>query len=376
MVTRRERPLADPERRRRSAVQRRAPGRSPRCPARRAPRTPPRCRRAVRRSPAAGHVRQPPGTIRPGGHPRRPGVTAGRPTGQPVSTVTGPRAPVTADVRRTAPPGSSGTRLGVARTPRAVSRRVQAGGRVARPGRPRRPGGRRRRRRTRRAGAPGPAGRTPRARSGGPPRERAPPPTRSTRSTVAPCGDQRVEAVGERAEHALDRRPGQVRRGRTVRRVRPCTAPVACGRFGVRSPSRYGTRTSPSAPAGRTAPARTARRGRRRAAPAAASSTRAALSVHDQRQEPAGGVGEAGDRAARVVGGRRRRTRRPCRRCRSRRPRRPGRRRPRAPAAALSPVPGPSGGTVGQARRRAGRAEHRGHARCARPKPSSSRSRR
>ncbi|PRC61794.1 hypothetical protein C6A85_06615, partial [Mycobacterium sp. ITM-2017-0098] len=34
------------------------------------------------------------------------------------------------------------------------------------------------------------------------------------------------------------------------RTVTPCRAPVASGRFGDRSPSKYGTRVRPSAPAG------------------------------------------------------------------------------------------------------------------------------
>ena len=67
----------------------------------------------------------------------------------------------------------------------------------------------------------------------------------------------------------------------------PVRIAVASGRFGVRSPSKYGTSTSPAgAGRGGRGPGGRARRGPRRAARAIASSTRAALSVATSGRKP------------------------------------------------------------------------------------------
>ena len=109
---------------------------------------------------------------------------------------------------------------------------------------------------------------------------------------------QRLEPVEEPADDALDGGAGEVAPVTSVRR--PANVPVASGRFGVRSPSRYGSSVNPPAPAG---------------APSASSSNSAwstpssrAHGIGDlggvqrahQRQEPPGGVGEPGDGAGRV----------------------------------------------------------------------------
>ena len=133
--------------------------------------------------------------------------------------------------------------------------------------------------------------------------------------------------------------------GVQVSRVRPCSEAVACGRSGVRSPSKYGHQD-------RAAGARRGGQGEVGEAgvvdaeqPRGGVEHPRRVERGDQRQEAAGGVGEAGDDAGGVgrrdVGDARRR--RP--RCRSRRRRRraraPGRaRRPRCrrcPARAAAP---------------------------------------
>ena len=117
--------------------------------------------------------------------------------------------------------------------------------------------------------------------------------------------------------HSIPSTAARARFSRVVEaRVMPNRVAVASGRFGVRSPSKYGT-----AARGRRRRARRrarggrARRGRRRAARAIASSTRAALSVATSGRKRAaasakpatvpdgvggGGVGDREDRAARA----------------------------------------------------------------------------
>ena len=86
--------------------------------------------------------------------------------------------------------------------------------------------------------APAPAGRRCPARAAAPPatarRRRPAAPAR----TATPCGDDRLDAVGQPAQQPLDRR------ARPVRRASRCAASARApsrwprGRFGVRSPSR------------------------------------------------------------------------------------------------------------------------------------------
>jgi len=92
-------------------------------------------------------------------------------------------------------------------------------------------------------------------------------------------GAQRVEPVGQAAEHALDRGTRQVCRGR-VREPQAVQRAGGVRPVRVRSPSRYGTSTSPPAPAG-AARARALRPAwSTPSIRAAASRTREALSVH------------------------------------------------------------------------------------------------
>ncbi len=67
--------------------------------------------------------------------------------------------------------------------------------------------------------------------------DRAPPPTKRMRFDTGTVAFQGVESVCKSAQQALDRGPGEVRRSAGAQ-VNPCTAPVASGRLGVRSPSR------------------------------------------------------------------------------------------------------------------------------------------
>ena len=128
------------------------------------------------------------------------------------------------------------------------------------------PGGPRRRRRTRRARARPPAGRAPPARSACTAADRAPPPIRNTRRTGTPACLQRVDGVGEPAQQALHRGAGQVLAVRRAQRQ----AVQRAGRVGpVRRPlalevghEHQAARARPA----RSAPARRAGRGRRRAA--------------------------------------------------------------------------------------------------------------
>src|SRR5690606_31532206 len=107
----------------------------------------------------------------------------------------------------------------------------------------------------------------------------APPPTRITRCAVAPWAS--IASSPSASAHSIPSTAARARcAGVAVRRVRPCTAPVASGRFGVRSPSRYGTSDNPSAPGGADRANRDSSSWSTPSRVAAASSTRAALSVH------------------------------------------------------------------------------------------------
>ena len=262
------------------------------------------------------------------------------------------------------------------RTPGCPGAASAAAGRS--PTAPRRPAGRRRRRRTPpaagtstgtpRTGGAIAADRLPTAR-----RRRSGAPGRPRR----PGATQRVEPVGEPAEQALDRGPGEVGRGRCWPGVRPCSAPVASGGSGCARPPGRAPGPGRRRPAGADSASRTSSSWSTPSSRAAASSTRAALSVHDQRQEAAGA---------------RRRSRRPCR---WRRP--PATRATRehdaggadrdddvarlgADARArrrrCRPCPGRARRRRREVARRLGRAEHPGHAAASRPSASSSRSRR
>ena len=84
--------------------------------------------------------------------------------------------------------------------------------------------------------------------------------------------------------------------------VRPCSDAFASGRFGVRSPSKYGTSTTPPDPGcgrerelGERVVVDLEQRGDR-------DQHARGVQRRDQRQEAAGGVGEAGDGAADVGG--------------------------------------------------------------------------
>ena len=137
--------------------------------------------------------------------------------------------------------------------------------------------------------------------------------------------------------------------GVDVLRRRPWIAPVANGRFGVRSPSRYGTTTRPSAPAGARSASEESSCWSTPSSRAIASSTRAALSVHTRREEAAGRVGKACDYPRRVghrvVANSEYRARGP-----DRHDDVSGRRQNASAAAALSPVPHPIPGPLACAR--------------------------
>ncbi len=144
--------------------------------------------------------------------------------------------------------------------------------------RPRPPAWQRRRRRTRRAvapstGWPSTAGAIRRTAS-----ERLPPPTSSTRSMRTPCW-RRASSPSARPHSRPSTAARAKHAGVALARRRPCTAPVASGRLGVRSPSRYGTRTRPSAPGGAESARRESSSGPTPRTAAMASSTRAAFSV-------------------------------------------------------------------------------------------------
>ena len=158
--------------------------------------------------------------------------------------------------------------------------------------------------------------------------ERAAPPISTMRRGVDPGGLERGDGVGEPAEHALDRRRGPGApasrwrgsgraAGRSRRAARGCAR--RRGRAaapGPRCPSTDSASRSRSVELGAGHP--------QRGADHAGGVERA-----DQRQEPAGGVGEAGDDAARRRRSAGPRRRRRCRWCRARRPRRRARGRGR-----------------------------------------------
>ena len=177
--------------------------------------------------------------------------------------------------------------------------------RRARPA-PRRPAGPRRARRTPPARAPRPAtpkmpGASARTRPRTGPRRRSAAPGAGRR----PAPRIRSAASASEHEHGLDRGPGQVLPAVALRVVRPRehagrVRPVR-GALAVQVGQQ---RRGRPRRARRPAPGRTARPGRRRSAAATAESTRRRVDRGDQRQEPAGRVGEPGDHAGRVGRGR------------------------------------------------------------------------
>ena len=258
------------------------------------------------------------------------------------------RGVLLADLRRPGAPRDDG-RLGgrAPRRRRSPTRRA-----------PRRPGGRRRRPRTRRASGRGTSSPSTDGAIARTAADCAPPPMRNSRSTGDALGAQRVDAVGERAEHALDRGAGQVRgrrvgqaqavqgaggvglvRGALALQVGHEDEPVGargCGQ-GQRGQARRGRRRA----SGRRRRARARRSGCRRAA----GSAPVASAKPVTRPEPS-------------AVGRRRDRRDDARRCRwRRRRRRAAGPAPRA-AAALSPAPGPRIGAAGGPGAGLGRAEH------------------
>ena len=73
---------------------------------------------------------------------------------------------------------------------------------------------------------------------------RAPPPTSEDAAAGSDSGTaERVEPVEQAAHDTLEGGPGEVLTGGSVRR--PVTGRSRPGRFGVRSPSKYGTSTTP-----------------------------------------------------------------------------------------------------------------------------------
>lgn len=88
-----------------------------------------------------------------------------------------------------------------------------------------------------------------------------------------------VDAVGHRGQQAFHGRTSDVR-GVEVRIVIPCRAPAARGRFGERSPSNWGMRTRPSAPAGADRASRSNSSKSRLSISATAASKGAPLRVH------------------------------------------------------------------------------------------------
>ena len=151
--------------------------------------------------------------------------------------------------------------------------------RAARRSAPRPPGGRRRRRRTRRARAPSTGtsntcaaiaphrGVLRRAADRAAPRCASTPwPRTASRPSASP------HSIPSIAARAID--------GRVVfASVSPENDAVASGRFGVRSPSKYGTSTAPDAPGSASSASRPSSAWSTPSRPAVASSTRAALSV-------------------------------------------------------------------------------------------------
>ena len=171
---------------------------------------------------------------------------------------------------------------------------------------------------------------------------------------------QRVEPVEQAAHHALDRRARGPSRVVVVRN--PAIVPDASGRFGVRSPSKYGTTTTPLR-AGR-------RRERERVEPGVVDAEPARDRVgHLGRVERAHERQVAARSRRRSPrprrSGRRSATRSPCTRCprcRARSRRRPGWSPSASAAAMLSPVPGATTASGAEGARRAGRFGRREHA--------------
>lgn len=109
--------------------------------------------------------------------------------------------------------------------------------------------------------------------------DRAPPPISRTRRATTPCS---VSCARPSANaHSSPSTAARARcAGVALASRRPCSAPVALGRLGVRSPSKYGTRTSPALPGGADSASRDNSSWSTRNIAAAASSTRAPLSRH------------------------------------------------------------------------------------------------
>ena len=128
--------------------------------------------------------------------------------------------------------------------------------------------------------------------------ERAAPPTRMNRSRPDALHQQRVHGVGEKAYQTFDAGPGQMCAGRVPQGAARAARRARRAGSGVRSPSRYGTNTRPSAPAGPRAPAGQLVDGRRRACVGGRVEHPGRVQRADQRQERAGCGGEAGDDAA------------------------------------------------------------------------------
>ena len=111
--------------------------------------------------------------------------------------------------------------------------------------------------------------------------ERAPPPTTYTLTVVGRDSriTQHVERVEQPAHHTFVR--GAASCAGSVSERSPCSVPVASGRFGVRSPSKYGQQhDAAGAGRGTRAPAARARRASRPSRRAIVSVTLVAFSVH------------------------------------------------------------------------------------------------
>ncbi len=112
---------------------------------------------------------------------------------------------------------------------------------------PRRPAGPRRSPRSRRAAARRPASRT--ARAPPPARRAARPPHPAGRPAAPRRPRPRSTSSASASPHSMPSNAARARcSGFIDSRRSPASVPAVCGRFGVRSPSRYGSSTSPCAP--------------------------------------------------------------------------------------------------------------------------------